>query len=1079
MDLLTYCRQSISSQSTTKPFLFVLKGFNNEDFQQIQDYKLIDAPTTISIQELDHIKPTLIPQLFSRVRSTEFSWCTFEEYLLLGEELLQLYYTIRVIRNNLFHRTFPTVYRIEATERIWDLLGDEDLDMKDNEEDEISLIYRYYGSVKQIGTYVFVTYPESGEDDIPLYPLGVELLPTKVLEDDISPHVELSENEDAFLLLESNIINGHIPHGDIFIATTGELSTIPHRYYERLLALQTLYSKYYTFCLIMKQTVLKANIDDTPYVSVLQRHWGYSNFRTLKMYSNLRSGLGDKTTTEISQVQIVDDIVQEAIKAKSGEDYRDIFVTSPTGAGKSVMFQVPAIHMAEKYNLMTIVISPLIGLMNDQVQGLHDNQVHMSATINSEISPVEKMEIRNRIQDGRVSILYISPETLLSRSDITQLIGEREVGLFVIDEAHIVTTWGKAFRSDYWYLGTYLSKLRKEKNFPIATFTATAIYGGVEDMYVETRDSLNLISPISYFGYVRRDDLEINIQRKLDYDKRFKEYLMDKNKILMNRVERFVQAKSKTLVYFPTVRAILDFKEFVRMYGSEAANANLSIYYGPLEKELKHENYLRFKQNDALIMLATKAFGMGIDIPDIQNVYHFAPTGNVCDYVQEIGRAARALDQGYAYFDFLPQDFVHVQRLHGISTIRKGQLLQVMQKIISILDEQKGKNVRNLLVSADEFRYIFNEGSSQENDNFDNKIKTALLIIEKDFQTKLTYSPIVARPRSIFAKEYFMVPYEAEDKVFPLYNPYFTLQHKFGEGEQRRSIYQVDLKGIWQDKYQNMSFAEFKYQFHNADNRVKLPFKGCITPVMQVQLHLQAEQENVFQGQVKIWVERINAILGRYAKSKAYFSVEEFAAEVRSSIGGSKYAAQMMAEVIIDTCYTYDRLMRQNSNFYNRFLAFDESRDKYHLLGSGYAGFTDWIMQETNHVLRQPMSIKVSEQERDVYFPKLFGSEQEKRFIYLGLMESLGLLMYRINGGDNPEIYIRINSRMHLERSVNNPGRYRNYILENVHQRHRLSVEMLKYIFENQVDTMQFWDLIEDYFLGKVPEEIMQRLVPN
>lgn len=94
-------------------------------------------------------------------------------------------------------------------------------------------------------------------------------------------------------------------------------------------------------------------------------------------------------------------------------------------------------------------------------------------------------------------------------------------------------------------------------------------------------------------------------------------------------------------------------------------------------------------------MLATKAFGMGIDIPDIFNVYHFAPTGNVCDYVQEIGRAARALDQGYAYFDFLPKDFVHVNRLHGISTIRKQQLIQVMSKVLQLLERDKNRtNIR-------------------------------------------------------------------------------------------------------------------------------------------------------------------------------------------------------------------------------------------------------------------------------------------------------------------------------------------------------------------------------------------------
>lgn len=92
------------------------------------------------------------------------------------------------------------------------------------------------------------------------------------------------------------------------------------------------------------------------------------------------------------------------------------------------------------------------------------------------------------------------------------LIGDRNIGIVIIDEAHIVTTWGKSFRADYWYLGIYLAKLRKEYKFPIVTFTATAIYGGREDMYLDTRNSLNMISPISYFGNVRREDLIMKVR---------------------------------------------------------------------------------------------------------------------------------------------------------------------------------------------------------------------------------------------------------------------------------------------------------------------------------------------------------------------------------------------------------------------------------------------------------------------------------------------------------------------------------------------------------------------------------------
>ncbi|MEF7441722.1 DEAD/DEAH box helicase [Paenibacillus lautus] len=1075
MNILDIINQKVQSLSSDKPVLLIFRGFDALFLSEILEYKLLDASFTLSIEQLISLKATLIPQLFGQHQNRVFCWCTTEEAMIIGREILGLYYTVLTINNNLYDHTYPALYSFDASEETLRNMSEDMPEYDDNGQTEIGLLFQYFGCVKTIGGKEYVVYPDTEEAMLPFY------VESRAIQQVVVPstgkiHMELSENEEDFLELVDQILQSALPAGSIYVAISGDLNAMPYQYLSRLEVLQGLVQDKYTLLLVEQQTTSRETIDETPYIDVLKRYWGYSSFRKLKMYKNVKHQSGDKSTIEISQGQIVDDLVREAIKANNNLDYRDIFVTSPTGAGKSVMFQVPAIYLAEQYQLMTIVVSPLIGLMNDQVQGLQANQVEMSATLNSEISPVEKQEIQNQVREGKISILYISPETLLSRSDISQLIGERQVGLIVIDEAHIVTTWGKAFRSDYWYLGTYLSKLRKEKNFPIATFTATAIYGGIEDMYVETRDSLNLLSPISYFGYVRRDNLDIHFQRKTDYDKKFNEYLTDKNKILLLRLERFIQYNQKTLVYFPTVRAILDFKEYARVHGSEKLKDHLSVYYGSMDKEAKQENYLRYKRHESLLMLATKAFGMGIDIPDIQNVYHFAPTGNVCDYVQEIGRSARALERGDAYFDFLPQDFVHVQRLHGISTIRKNQLVQVMQKVLAILNDHRGSNIRNLLVSAEEFRYIFQNGEARENDDIDNKIKTALLIIEKDFQAKLTYSPIVARPRSIFTSEYFMVPKESEDTVFPKYNDYFNHVQKFGIGEQRKSVYRVDMKTIWQRSYPSLSFPQFKYYFHSKDSKVNFPFKGKISPVLQIELHLKTPNVKGFTNQVEQWAQRISTIFGRYAKTNEYFSLEDFASQLQKTVGGSKYSTQMLAEIILNSTTTFDRMMKESKNFYIKFLNYSNSMKKYRIQGSAYSGFTEWVMSETHNLFNMSWSTKLSDQEYELFFLKRFDSEQEKRFIYFGLMEAFGLIMYRVNGGDNPEIYIRINSKTHLERSVNNPSRYTNLILENVRNRHQMSVAMLRYIFENQVDTQTFWDLIEDYFLGRVPDEVMSQL---
>ena len=118
-------------------------------------------------------------------------------------------------------------------------------------------------------------------------------------------------------------------------------------------------------------------------------------------------------------------------------------------------------------------------------------------TINSDISPIVKQDILENVAEGKLDILYLSPETLLARSSVEQLIGDRTIGMIVIDEAHIVTTWGKQFRPDYWYLGDHIRKLRKkqmeakERSFVIATFTATAIYHGLEDMYTEIHEDFS------------------------------------------------------------------------------------------------------------------------------------------------------------------------------------------------------------------------------------------------------------------------------------------------------------------------------------------------------------------------------------------------------------------------------------------------------------------------------------------------------------------------------------------------------------------------------------------------------------
>ena len=237
----------------------------------------------------------------------------------------------------------------------------------------------------------------------------------------------------------------------------------------------------------------------------MHEYWGNdASFRDIEVYSNPDEG---KTLVKISQGQIVQTIIKEYKNSRSGTEVRDLLLTAPTGAGKSLIFQLPAFHIAKKGDV-TIIVSPLIALMKDQVDAIKARGFARVEYINSLLNYIDRDRIIKECQAGHVDILYMSPELLLSYH-ISHFIGDRSIGLMVIDEAHLITTWGRDFRVDYWYMGEHLRKIRKNLpySFPIIAVTATAIYGGDNDMVFDTIDSLHMQRPHLFIGKIRREDI--------------------------------------------------------------------------------------------------------------------------------------------------------------------------------------------------------------------------------------------------------------------------------------------------------------------------------------------------------------------------------------------------------------------------------------------------------------------------------------------------------------------------------------------------------------------------------------------
>ncbi|MGG5795914.1 DEAD/DEAH box helicase [Bacillus nitratireducens] len=1085
--------------SNSKPVLLVYKGFNKSYIEKVPFTKLIDGYCDFSLNLLWNNKIQMLPSIFMKVPSLtneDVQWCTYEEFITVNEnDMLSMYFEIIVIQNNLYHQIYPILYTFDDLETVFnefyaneEYVSDEDLPKS------LELVSKYYGNISRVKDQYFISYIES-EVTLNFFDTPEQI----EIEEDFIGMIDTSITEDelSFAAFTHQIENSSTK--SITVGIEGNFDDLTELIAEKIAILNS-----YCDCdirLVIPKETIHNRINESPYLSILEKYWGHSSFRLLKMYKNIHNIENPKKTYEISQAQIIHDLVEQAefAKAVPMKEFKDIFVTSPTGAGKSVMFQIPAIYLAENYEYLTIVISPLIGLMKDQVEGMESKAIHMSATINSEVTPVEKMNITEKIANGEISILYISPETLLSRSDIKMLIGDRKIGLFIIDEAHIVTTWGKAFRSDYWYLGGYLSRLRKELiaeqgySFPIATFTATSIYAGVEDMFSETRDGLSMISPIRYFGYVKRDDLTINLKRVPINKDGYNEYLADKYTVMLNRLQKFMKRGEKTLIYFPMISFIHQFKEFLEKKDPELAKS-VSVYYGTLTKENKNENFLNFRTGDSKIMLATKAFGMGIDIPDINNVYHFAPTGNVCDYIQEIGRAARDLTIGNAYFDFFKKDFMHVNRLHGISTIRQNQLIQVMDKITQLAKVRKPIK-RNLLVSAEEFRYIFDSNKKSDfDDDIDNKLKTALLIIEKDFIAHYKYSPIVARPRSVFSREFFTFPKEKEAAILKIYSRYLTIEQSRKGGTESNlygDIYRMDMKMLWEDKFNSISFSQFKFFFHAQKNRLKLQFLEDFIPILQIELMINNGKPNQLLRDFKKYLDHFTSILSPYALNNKFFSIEDITKALMPKLNQSYFKCENLANIFIQSLEKYDSLQRTHRNFYTSFIKYDAARnkvstsihDKAYTITQGFDAFINETYQSLENFLNRPDSVYSDDGNLLIFMKKPLPNSEDKQmselFLILGIVEACELILYKINGGDKPEIYIRINSLQPLENAVFAPARYKNRVLKNVRDRHLISTNMLTYLFDKEVTSDVFWNYIEDYFLGIIPDEVNDLIMQN
>lgn len=778
---------------------------------------------------------------------------------------------------------------------------------------------------------------------------------------------------------------------------------------------------------------------------LLKEVYGYEQFRELEIYDDLFKG---KEKICLSQGQLIENVIREVEKARqAGAQPDNILLTAPTGSGKSLLFQLPAIYLGKEYNLLTIVISPLKALIVDQVEGLQDVGYTRVAYASSDLSPEQKSEVYRQVREGEVDLFYLSPELLLSY-DIKHFVGERRIGLVVIDEAHTVTTWGKEFRVDYWFLGRYLKELKKNLDyvFPLFALTATAVWNpsGGNDMVFDTIRSLQMDPCVLYMGTVKRRNIGFDI-RQLALEEG-ETYDKAKQRAVSARVDDFLDGH-KTLLYYPFAGGIdMRMKSWVK-----PADWHLvASYYGKKDKEQKAAIVQEFKEGTKRLIVATKAFGMGVDISDIDRVYHVAPSGTFVDYIQEIGRAARDADvRGISATDFHERDFYYMKRLHQTGNIAQEQLALILRKLMEVY-RMKGEK-SEVLVSLSDFEFVVKLPRTKNKLEYEAElgqfIKTALLWLEEDLAQRCGKHLLEVSPQNLMTEGYI------QDKTGDVFVREFRDYLTPVAGQE--GVYQARLEALWEERFSDFGYKDFKQKLNNGTL-----WEGSRAVSVGKHEVLLKEDAAVIRERMDALFKSLIALLKTaLLKSKGRFDEEEL--------------RTLFAEHGMD--------VRSAKRFIGSLL---ESRTEEGRSVSYISSVKKKESNELSFTVTKGFDLLLSRYQK-LFGQRIVGNKGDRLLFYctpfsdlnmlLNLLSMLGCLSFSVEGGGTPCVLMRFNEPDILQQLASGDD-YRNLILDNNERIFQEQMELFSLFFgTDKLTDEQRWDFVEDYFTGMGVEELKKR----
>lgn len=425
----------------------------------------------------------------------------------------------------------------------------------------------------------------------------------------------------------------------------------------------------------------------------LRRHFGFDDFRR-----------------EADGGSMQHDIVRAGMRAES------VLAVLATGGGKSIGYQLPALNRYHRNGSLTVIISPLQSLMKDQVDGLLARNVQCAAALNGLLTMPERADVLEKIQLGDVGLLLVSPEQFRNKA-FRKAIANRQIGAWIFDEAHCLSKWGNDFRPDYLYAARFIREFTGEGELaPIGCFTATAKQDVLDDIRKHFLDELG-VRFASFIGTPERPNLHFEVFPVAAGEKfaRTHDLLHDELGGREGGAVVFVASRKKA-------EELADF-----LLGQNWTCRHFHAGLQPHEKKDIQDAFIR---GELRVIVATNAFGMGVDKPDVRLVIHADIPGSLENYLQEAGRAGRDQDDARCVLLYDPQDIETQFGLSERSRLSYKDIQQILKKLRFEAAKRKGGQV---VITAGEILQDETVQTSFESDDRDaeTKVVTAIAWLER------------------------------------------------------------------------------------------------------------------------------------------------------------------------------------------------------------------------------------------------------------------------------------------------------------------------------------------------------------